>query len=387
MAIKSFTERQLKKARHTNMYEYLLSRGEPLKKIGNGRYYEHGEHDSLRINTRTGVAEWYSKQKLSSFDNAIAFSMELFNEPYDKTVQSLLELDTKGLSKEKSTYKDYRQPFRLDHLTERGNYDTGKLAPSSFMYLKGRGISEETIRVFESKNLISTDNQGNLLYKRYDISNNNNDVIGADLQGVRKRPLAIRLNKNLENERLERAYFKLSALNNTVNSGFIFSVVKDFSEPPTLYTFEAPLEAISYFELNKDHLLGTNAWFLSQGGLNDRVIYKQLEAMKELYPKVENINLVLCPNHEDIGKEFVNKVHQQVKENYPDVKIFVDLPAIESFDHNEMLELKRTGSTPETLPSRLEKQADKEAASVLREQRKVQVVQKEREEPKEVMTQ
>lgn len=385
MAIKSFTERQLKKARHTNMYEYLLSRGEPLKKIGSGRYYEHGRHDSLRINTRTGVADWHSKQKLSSFDNAIAFAMELFNEPYDKTVQSLLDLDTKGLQKEKNTFKETREPFRLDNLTVRGNYDTGKLDGSCFMYLKGRGISEETIRVFEKRNLISTDSQGNLIYKRYDVLNNSNEVVGADLQGVKKRPIEYRIKKDLDNEKLERAYFKLSALNNTVNSGFVFSTVKDFVEPPTLFTFEAPLEAMSYFEMNKDKLVGTNSWLLSQGGLNDRVVYKHVEALMELYPKAEHIKLVLCPNHEDKGEEFIQKVRSHIKENYSNVKLYKDLPIVESFDHNEMLEMKLTRTTPETLPSRLEKQADKEAACVVRENRKAKMANKVATETKEVV--
>ena len=141
--INVFTERQLRYARGTNMFEYLLSRGEKFEKVS-GKTYEHVAHDSMRANIKTGVVTWFSqydetrKDKLSSFDNAIEFAMRVLHEPYEQTVQQLL--DFRSQNQVTVTYQskknDPQIPFSMDNWREK---DLEKLTDKGILHVhRGR---------------------------------------------------------------------------------------------------------------------------------------------------------------------------------------------------------------------------------------------------------
>lgn len=84
-----FTKKQLDVARRTNMLAFMLEKGEIFEQVSS-KFVEHVDHDSMRANIKNGIVNWYS-EGISSYDNAIEFCMAYYNEPYEDTVQQLLD--------------------------------------------------------------------------------------------------------------------------------------------------------------------------------------------------------------------------------------------------------------------------------------------------------
>lgn len=369
--IKVFTEKQLNYARRTNMLSYMLERGELFKRVSS-KFVEHSEHDSLRANIKTGVVDWYSKN-ITSWNNAIELSMAFYNEPFETTVEDLLQFQSTRRVRNQSMNKSSTrqnvpelksEPFDLKHLSSMGNFDTHYLNRKGRDYLKSRFLSDETIDYLENLNLVSTDNKNNLLFKHIDIGlGKTGNIVGCDVQGTYPRSLEKRV--SLDNKgklKLERKYFKGMGENSMNKRGFLFGVNVAYSIPLTLFVTESPIESASLMELQKGSL-PANSWFLSLSGLKEDTFWETKELLQELTkaPKVES---VLAVNNDQAGQEFVQEVHetyQDQKEYQPDHKIKLLLPELENGDWNEQLELLKTG----VLTSRTEKLKEKREAEKL----------------------
>lgn len=155
----------------------------------------------MRANAKTGVVNWYS-QGINSYDNAIDFVMTYYQEPYEQVVRQLLDFQfnqQKRYTTMKTANKQQeprQKAFRLDKLSITGNYDTGVLDEKGWDYLRSRYLSDETIQEFVDKQMISSDNRHNILFKFSDIGKGKmGTVVGADVQGTYARPLAKRIKK------------------------------------------------------------------------------------------------------------------------------------------------------------------------------------------------
>lgn len=84
-----FTKKQLDVARRTNMLAFMLEKGEIFEQVSS-KFVEHVDHDSMRANIKNGIVNWYS-EGISSYNNAIEFCMAYYNDPYEDTVQQLLD--------------------------------------------------------------------------------------------------------------------------------------------------------------------------------------------------------------------------------------------------------------------------------------------------------
>ncbi|AFO44832.1 hypothetical protein EFD32_1948 [Enterococcus faecalis D32] len=195
-----FSQKQLAVARRTNMLAYMQERGETFEKVSS-KFLEHTLHDSMRANAKTGVVNWYS-QGINSYDNAIDFVMTYYQEPYEQVVRQLLDFQfnqQKRYTTMKTANKQQeprQKAFRLDKLSITGNYDTGVLDEKGWDYLRSRYLSDETIQEFVDKQMISSDNRHNILFKFSDIGKGKmGTVVGADVQGTYARPLAKRIKK------------------------------------------------------------------------------------------------------------------------------------------------------------------------------------------------
>ncbi|BDP81196.1 toprim domain-containing protein [Enterococcus faecium] len=369
--IKVFTEKQLNYARKTNMLSYMLERGEPFRQVSS-KFVEHREHDSLRANIKTGVLNWYS-QNLTSWNNAIEFSMAFFNESFETTVEDLLQFQRTQRVMDRSTNRSVTnknvlenklEPFTLTHLSTMGNYDTNVLSQKGREYLRSRYLSDETIGYLEKLNLVSTDNKNNLLFKHIDIGiGKTGNIVGCDIQGTYARSLDKRVSLNDKGKlKLDRKYFKGMGENSMSKRGFLFGVNVAYSVPLTLFVTEGPIESASLMELQKESL-PINTWFLSLSGLKEDTFWEVKALLQELTkaPKVESI---LAVNNDEKGQEFVQNVH----ETYQDEKEYqfahtlkLLLPELENGDWNEQLELLKTG----VLNSRSEKLKEKREAEKL----------------------
>lgn len=371
-SIEVFTEKQLAYARRTNMYQYMLARGEDFEVVSS-KFVEHTVHDSLRANTKTGVVNWYSRG-LCSWNNAIDFAMQFFRDPYEQVVQSLLDFQNHQRMQQKFTQnwkEQEKKPtqkkkpdFSLQKLTETGNYDIGQLSEIGKEYLKSRFLSEEVIDMLAQRKLISSDNRNNILFRFSGLDYGNfGSPVGADVQGTYERPLEKRIDyNNLNKLKLKRKYFKGVALNSQDDHGFLFGCECSYRQDITLYVTESPIESMSLYELMKDSL-PDNAWFLSLSGLKEETMWKTTNRLQE-YLLAPNVQIVLALNNDKEGKACAKKIHQTYlqKKEVPvfneTVKLSLFLPNLENGDWNEMLELKETGD----LASRQEKLKEKHLA-------------------------
>ncbi|MGC3749057.1 toprim domain-containing protein [Enterococcus faecalis] len=367
-----FTKKQLDVARRTNMLAFMQGKGEIFEKVSS-KFVEHVDHDSMRANVKNGIVNWYS-EGISSYDNAIEFCMAYYNEPYEDTVQQLLDYQfSKQISKtttQKWIKQEEKNPFNLQHLSVAGNYDTGRLDKKGWAYLRSRHLSDETIGRFADGS-ITSDNRGNILFKITDIGKNKfGTYVGADVQGTYAKPLEKRMKINKKGElKLDRKYFKGIAENSNGRRGFCFGANMDYKSPITLFVTEAPIESLSLWELDKENL-PNNSFFLSLSGSGTKqeTIWKTYKDLQNML----NINegtIVMAVNNDKAGKELIRAVHCHYKQSEDlkqIAKLSLYLPPIENGDFNECLELKKTGR----LESREIKKKENEQAKAIFEQQK-----------------
>ncbi|NSN09994.1 DUF3991 domain-containing protein [Enterococcus faecalis] len=367
-----FTKKQLDVARRTNMLAFMQEKGEIFEKVSS-KFVEHVDHDSMRANVKNGIVNWYS-EGISSYDNAIEFCMAYYNEPYEDTVQQLLDYQfSKQISKttnQKWIKQEEKEPFNLQHLSVAGNYDTGRLDEKGWAYLRSRHLSDETIGRFANGS-ITSDNRGNILFKITDISPSRfGTYVGADVQGTYAKPLEKRIKINNKGElKLDRKYFKGIAENSNGRRGFLFGCNVDYKSPITLFVTEAPIESLSLWELDKENI-PNNSFFLSLSGSGTKqeTVWKTYKDLQNML----NINegtIVMAVNNDKSGKELIRAVHSQYKQSEDlkqIAKLSLYLPPIENGDFNECLELKKTGR----LESREIKKKENEQAKAIFEQQK-----------------
>jgi len=370
-----FTKKQLDVARRTNMLAFMQEKGEIFEKVSS-KFVEHVDHDSMRANVKNGIVNWYS-EGISSYDNAIEFCMAYYNEPYEDTVQQLLDYQfSKQISKtttQKWIKQEEKEPFNLQHLSVAGNYDTGRLDEKGWAYLRSRHLSDETIGRFANGS-ITSDNRGNILFKITDISPSRfGTYVGADVQGTYAKPLEKRIKINNKGElKLDRKYFKGIAENSNGRRGFLFGCNVDYKSPITLFVTEAPIESLSLWELDKENI-PNNSFFLSLSGSGTKqeTVWKTYKDLQNML----NINegtIVMAVNNDKSGKELIRAVHSQYKQSEDlkqIAKLSLYLPPIENGDFNECLELKKTGR----LESREIKKKENEQAKAIFEQQKLAV--------------
>lgn len=371
---KVFTEKQLAYARSTRVYGYMIEKGEQFDSVG--KYWVNQAHPSFKIKKANGVAKWHS-QDISSYNNAIELMSAFFDLSYEDTVQELLDYQSSTCAnsytlfpKEKLNQMETPNvPFDKNKLSEKlGNFDKDRLDEKGRRFLKMRFLNEETIDEFAAKKLISSDDYGNLVYRISDVGVGiTGHYVGAEIQGTIPRKLSDRIRENHKGEmQLERKYFKGTALNSKTNRGFLFGSVTSFKDPLKLIVTEAPLEALSFYELHKDKLLG-NHWHLSLNGLKEQTLWHTAKALKEMFFQ-EKLTIILALNNDEKGLEAIKRIHEtyqqspQHKERY---KLSLMLPDLEQGDWNEVLEVKKTGS----LASRSEKEQDQQKALALFEAR------------------
>lgn len=367
-----FTKKQLDVARRTNMLAFMQEKGEIFEKVSS-KFVEHVDHDSMRANVKNGIVNWYS-EGISSYDNAIEFCMAYYNEPYEDTVQQLLDYQfSKQISKtttQKWIKQEEKKPFNLQHLSVAGNYDTGRLDEKGWAYLRSRHLSDETIGRFANGS-ITSDNRGNILFKITDISPSRfGTYVGADVQGTYAKPLEKRIKINNKGElKLDRKYFKGIAENSNGRRGFLFGCNVDYKSPITLFVTEAPIESLSLWELDKENI-PNNSFFLSLSGSGTKqeTVWKTYKDLQNML----NINegtIVMAVNNDKSGTELIRAVHSQYKQSEDlkqIAKLSLYLPPIENGDFNECLELKKTGR----LESREIKKKENEQAKAIFEQQK-----------------
>jgi len=290
---------EVDKIKQLSIVDFCDKQGIELKK--SGRYYSLKEHDSLVIDTQKNNFVWNSRQKNGDIIN---FVQEYYNVDFKKAIEIITNKDIKEITS--SAYKEYQEKtISLEEIKKSFDSDLVKNKDMRRVYAyltKTRNISAETVNEFVSKGLIIEDERHNLTFKMKDKEDN---IIGV----VKK----------------ETGYIKLNYIN-THSDIKGFSFVTKGKNPDKLFFFEAPLDLMSFYEMNKDKL--KNSILVSMQGLKHNCI---IENMK--YYGINDISV--CVDNDDGGKKFINFIKEEFKDNNP--KFFIP----KSKDWNEDIKIEK----------------------------------------------
>ena len=252
-------------AKNMNILDVANSLGMNMLKSSRNEYY-WDEHDSFKINTSKNMFRWYSKD---IGGDVIQMVQTLRGVSFREAINYL---DT-GHFEEAKVQEVTREPFKYLLEKYETNFDNGR------RYLKEvRGLSENTIDFFLKEQALALVNRKYqdgyseqvLVFKYFD---DNKNIIGGTLQGILP-------NK----DRYEgKGYLKQIIYNSDGTAGVNVTVGE---KADRLIFFEAPIDMMSYYELNKHNL--NNVKLISMDGLKESTVARYLtehiitdEAMKK----------------------------------------------------------------------------------------------------------
>lgn len=252
-------------AKNINILDVANSLGMNMLKSSRNEYY-WDEHDSFKINTSKNMFRWYSKD---IGGDVIQMIQTLRGVSFREAINYL---DT-GHFEEAKVQEVTREPFKYLLEKYETDFDNGR------RYLKEvRGLSENTIDFFLKEQALALVNRKYqdgyseqvLVFKYFD---DNKNIIGGTLQGILP-------NK----DRYEgKGYLKQIIYNSDGTAGVNVTVGE---KADRLIFFEAPIDMMSYYELNKHNL--NNVKLISMDGLKESTVARYLtehiitdEAMKK----------------------------------------------------------------------------------------------------------
>lgn len=240
-------------AKNMNILDVANSLGMNMLKSSRNEYY-WDEHDSFKINTSKNMFRWYSKD---IGGDVIQMIQTLRGVSFREAIDYL---DT-GNFEEAKVQEVTREPFKYLLEKYETDFDNGR------RYLKEiRGLSDNTIDFFLKEKALALVNRKYqdgyseqvLVFKYFD---DNQNIIGGTLQGIVP-------NK----DRYEgKGYLKQIIYNSDGTAGVNVTVGE---KADRLIFFEAPIDMMSYYELNKHNL--NNVKLISMDGLKESTVARYL---------------------------------------------------------------------------------------------------------------
>ena len=240
-------------AKNMNILDVANSLGMNMLKSSRNEYY-WDEHDSFKINTSKNMFRWYSKD---IGGDVIQMVQTLRGVSFREAINYL----NTGHFEEAKVQEVIREPFKYLLEKYETDFDNGR------RYLKEvRGLSENTIDFFLKEQALALVNRKYqdgyseqvLVFKYFD---NNRNIIGGSLQGI-----------EANKDRYEgKGYLKQIIYNSDGTAGVNVTVGE---KADRLIFFEAPIDMMSYYELNKHNL--NNVKLISMDGLKESTVARYL---------------------------------------------------------------------------------------------------------------
>ncbi|WP_431800056.1 toprim domain-containing protein [Halobacillus andaensis] len=267
---------QVKVARNVDLIDYLERKGEPLRK--EGRYYRHQVHDSLVIKDQ--MYAWNSRDEKGA--GVINFAKMFYGMSFPEAV---LDLDEQGFKVRKNFREQkHKEPYKYP-----SHYEVDDRTKAKDYLAKERKIHPKIVNWLDSKDLIAQDKLGNLVFKW----KQQGEIVGADRQGT----------SPMKDGRI----FKGIDRNSHGSAGF--SV--DIGKPKSIYLFESPIDAISYWSIKKEKLQNTR--LVSMSGLKRQTMIDEIKRMGKEGHKVQQI--IFCTDNDKAGREFANRYQRLMTNN------------------------------------------------------------------------
>ncbi|WP_231572576.1 toprim domain-containing protein [Halobacillus sp. BBL2006] len=265
-----------------------------------GRYYRHQVHDSLVIKDQ--MYAWNSRDEKGA--GVINFAKMFYGMSFPEAV---LDLNEQGYKvKDKFQQQKLKEPYQYP-----SQYEVNDRTKAKAYLTKERKIHPKIVNWLDSKDLIAQDKLGNVVFKW----KQHGEIVGADRQGT----------SPMKDGRM----FKGIDRNSHGSAGF--SV--DIGKPNSIYLFESPIDALSYWSIKREKLQNTR--LVSMSGLKRQTMIDEIKRMGKEGHKVKQITF--CTDNDKAGREFANKYHRLMVTSVPSI----DLPIKK--DWSEELEKKILG--------------------------------------------
>lgn len=286
----------IKKARQTNLPQYLIKRGEKLKQ--NGQRFRHIEHESLVF---TENAYYWNSH--GEHGNAIDFLMKFYDMSFKEAVKELA-----GQQKKESAQLLTEQTFSFSNIVLCSNMRR------TIAYLnKSRFIDYNIIQKLIKENYIFQEEKtNNIIFPIYDESRL---IVGAEVSGT-----------------LSNLRYKSVKGGTKYGYGFNISIGQ-----PLKYAifFESAIDLISFMEIERTKGKPlTGCLLTSIAGLKENIIEHTLKAFRGTSHPLQ---AVLSVDNDEAGKNLSERLKMRNK------NIIMLLPDKPYKDWNEQLRAHKIG--------------------------------------------
>ena len=302
--------------------DYLLSIGEPIESVGRN-YYQHREHDSLKINVKRNYFVWNSR---SGEKNARGGVIQYLQIMHNLTLAEALrkvegDLSGSDLKPVRRQTKAYPKVF-----TYKVKEVFVPIEAQRYLVAE-RKIPNSIVRHFFSIDLISQNENAEIIFKWY----KGDGVVGFTKQGTQRLT-----DEQKEKYRTDRDYFKYVAPTTEKDTywGFNYLVGK----PKNLYFFESPIDLISFYSLYEKELVAKgDFWLISIDGVAIEKVFAFIGyGIDHLQLKECLESLNVCFDNDSAGLSALNQL--QIYDF--DGVSFSDQTPKKAEDWNEFLKMK-----------------------------------------------
>lgn len=296
---------------NVSIVEYLLYIGEPIKKISRN-YYQHLEHDSLKINENKNYFVWNSKTGEDNYTGGVVQYLQIMyslslHEALKKIQEDLRGENKNFNSKEtviiKQNHKSYKRSQKNfpKHFKYRVKEEIIPIEAQTYL-VADRKIPNRIVRHFFSIDLISQNQNKEIIFKWY----KKNKIVGFDKQGTVKLT-----EEQKEKYHYKKDYFKYIAPTTEENTMWGFNYL--VGDPKYLFFFESPIDLLSYYSIYEKELLKeNNFWLISISGVAIEKVFSFLQyGLKylELEKHLETLNI--CFDNDKAGIEALEKLKEK----------------------------------------------------------------------------
>lgn len=300
---KLYSEEQIERAKNINLVDYLMYRGETLKRAGSEYKYIYidssGEHDSVTVRNN----KWYDHKNQRGGDT-IGFLQEFMGLSFREAVEQLLN------GEQGNDYSKVNQ-YNLNIELQQKEKDfvlpePGKNMYKLFAYLvKSRFISPSVVQHFvKAKVIYQEKKHGNVVF------------LGLDKEGVALSAQEVGTNTY-------KPKFKSSISGSDMKYAFNHK-----GKGNNLFVFESPIDLMSYITIYPENWKEHN--YIALDGLSPRAIFLFLE-------ENTNIDFInICVDYDEAGIEAYDKFKDMlIEKGYKNENIKRIYPIYK--DWNEML--------------------------------------------------
>lgn len=301
------SKREIEDLKHISIVDFCEKNGISLS--GNGNWRSLKEHNSCVIDVRNNSFVWNSRQKNGDIIN---FVQEYYDTGFREAAEILgakrdIAYQIKNHTEDFTFPEEKKDIAKLyDNLNEQNNMR------HVYAYLnKTRKIEYPIIQEFIDKGLIGEDKNRNIIFKTFRFNDKEKELVAISKKGTSVKPYQY-INPHSE------------------NVGFRFPTTVS-EKLKSLYLYEAPIDLMSHYEMNRDKLIQDNAILVAMTGLKPNAV---LNNIKEYNPE----KVIFCVDNDDAGRNFVEKMKNILPENLRD-KIELLIP--EKKDWNEDIKEKK----------------------------------------------